>query len=91
MLTIEDLSAGYGEGTVVNSLNLIANQGQVTCLIGRNGAGKTTTLRGIMGLIKSSADTLRLDETDRSNFCRAKDYVARDNEDHHKNHHKNNN
>ncbi|KRM76670.1 urea ABC transporter ATP-binding subunit UrtE [Secundilactobacillus collinoides] len=66
MLTIEDLSAGYGEGTVVNNLNLIANQGQVTCLIGRNGAGKTTTLRGIMGLIKSSADTLRLDETDLS-------------------------
>ena len=61
MLKIENLSATYGEGNVINNLNLIAKKGNVTCLVGRNGAGKTTTLRATMGMIKNSANELSLD------------------------------
>src|SRR4029079_5521627 len=34
---------------------------EVLCLFGRNGAGKTTTLKAIMGLLPSSAGSIKLD------------------------------
>lgn len=62
MLKINNLSATYGEGTVINHLNLIAKKGQIACLVGRNGAGKTTTLKAIMGMIKNSANEVSLND-----------------------------
>lgn len=64
MLKLRNLSATYGEGTVISSLTVEATKGKVTCMIGRNGAGKTTTLRAIMGMLKTSATELTLDQQD---------------------------
>jgi branched-chain amino acid transport system ATP-binding protein len=52
LLTIENLSAGYGDLTVLRGLNLTVETGQIVALIGANGAGKTTTLRTISGLLR---------------------------------------
>ena len=50
LLTIERLTAGYGEAVVLNEVSLVLPQGQSLALLGRNGMGKTTLIRSIMGL-----------------------------------------
>ncbi len=61
MLTVEDLTGGYGAARVLQGMRLQAPPGQVTALIGRNGVGKTTTLRAIMGLLPRCAGRIALD------------------------------
>ncbi|GIK41978.1 MAG: ABC transporter ATP-binding protein [Chloroflexota bacterium] len=50
MLTLEDVSFGYGPIVICHDLNLEIQPGEVVCLLGRNGMGKTTLLEGLMGL-----------------------------------------
>lgn len=45
VLEVAGLWSGYGEGMVLQGVDLAAERGRVTCLVGRNGAGKTTTLK----------------------------------------------
>lgn len=45
-------------------IDLSVPVGGVVCLIGANGAGKTTTMRGLAGLLKPSAGTVRFDGAD---------------------------
>jgi branched-chain amino acid transport system ATP-binding protein len=52
MLTVENVSAGYGKNEVLNDLSLAVDDGEIVALLGLNGAGKTTTVRTIGGLIK---------------------------------------
>ncbi|MEM6386462.1 MAG: ABC transporter ATP-binding protein [Pseudomonadota bacterium] len=61
MLTLENISTGYGPVQVLYDLSLEARPGEVLCLLGRNGAGKTTTLRAIMGLLPLSTGRITLD------------------------------
>lgn len=58
MLSIQGLSAGYGESQILWDVNLHVPPGQVVCLMGRNGVGKTTLLKGIMGLLRSRAGSV---------------------------------
>lgn len=55
MLTIEGITAGYGQTKVLHDVSFIAQTGKITTLIGANGAGKTTTLNCIAGVVKPSA------------------------------------
>lgn len=50
-LTVEGLSAGYDKRTVLRDVELEAQRGTVTTVIGHNGAGKTTLLHTIFGLV----------------------------------------
>jgi branched-chain amino acid transport system ATP-binding protein len=59
-LMIAGLDCFYGQVQVLYSLDLMLNKGEVLCLFGRNGAGKTTTLKAIMGLLPSSAGSIKL-------------------------------
>lgn len=59
-LRITRLDCFYGEVQVLYGLDLVLNKGEVLCLFGRNGAGKTTTLKAIMGLVTSSAGSMKL-------------------------------
>lgn len=63
MLRIEGLTAGYGAVTVLREVNLIAEPGRVTCVMGRNGAGKTTLLRSIMGQTTRLSGGIFLNQT----------------------------
>ncbi len=51
MLTIENISVGYGAIRALKGVSMRVEQGEVVTLIGANGAGKTTTLRTITGLL----------------------------------------
>ena len=49
-LRTTDLRAFYGKAQVLHGIDLAAEGGVVTAILGRNGAGKTTLLQSLMGL-----------------------------------------
>ena len=55
MLELKAVRAGYGQTEVLHGVNLTAEKGQITTLIGGNGAGKTTTMNCIVGVVKPTA------------------------------------
>lgn len=60
MLDLTGVCSGYGETQVLYGLDLTAQAGQVTAILGRNGAGKSTTLKTVMGLLPVKAGEIRL-------------------------------
>ncbi|MDP9317908.1 MAG: ATP-binding cassette domain-containing protein [Actinomycetota bacterium] len=49
-LVAHDLSKSYGDRVVLDGVDLIANLGEPTGLVGENGVGKSTLLRLLLGL-----------------------------------------
>lgn len=64
LLELDDIAAGYEGSDVLQGVSLSVDEGNVVALLGRNGAGKTTTLRTMVGLLESSAGTVRFDGKD---------------------------
>jgi lipopolysaccharide export system ATP-binding protein len=58
------LIKSYNGRTVVNSVNVRINRGEVVGLLGPNGAGKTTTFYMLVGLVKPDAGTIMLSGAD---------------------------
>ncbi len=50
MLSVSNIDLYYGASHALRSVNLHAEVGQVTCVLGRNGVGKTSLMRAILGL-----------------------------------------
>src|SRR3569832_2720528 len=63
-LRAEGLTTRYRARQVVNNVSLHLTGGEVVGLLGPNGAGKTTCFYMIVGLIRSDAGPIRLDERD---------------------------
>ncbi len=63
-LTIKNLVKIYDGKKVVDDVNLVVKQGEVTGLLGPNGAGKTTTFYISIGLIKPDMGKIYLDNED---------------------------
>jgi branched-chain amino acid transport system ATP-binding protein len=59
-LRVEGLRLGYGRADVVHGISVAVPNGAIVSLIGANGAGKSTTLRGISGLLKPRAGSIKL-------------------------------
>jgi branched-chain amino acid transport system ATP-binding protein len=59
MLSIENVSAWYGEAQVVREASVEVGAGEIVTLVGRNGAGKTTLLRCVMGLQQRTTGRIR--------------------------------
>lgn len=64
LLTIEDLSAGYGEARVLRGVSLSVAEGQSLAVLGRNGVGKTTLLSSIIGVTRYRGGRILLDGRD---------------------------
>jgi branched-chain amino acid transport system ATP-binding protein len=60
LLEVEGLRAGYDGGTVLGGVDLTVAEGQALALLGRNGAGKSTLLSAVMGLLRPTAGSVRL-------------------------------
>ncbi|HUQ28468.1 MAG TPA: ABC transporter ATP-binding protein [Usitatibacter sp.] len=52
LLSLEGVSAGYGEAIVVEDVALRVGEGESVALLGRNGVGKSTLLATILGLTR---------------------------------------
>ncbi|MFH0921196.1 MAG: ABC transporter ATP-binding protein [Fibrobacterota bacterium] len=57
-LSTRNLSAGYGNKTVVSGINIKISAGEVVCLLGANGSGKTTLFKALLGLIPMRGELL---------------------------------
>jgi len=64
MLSLDHVTAGYGDVAVLREVSVWVPQGSVVALLGANGAGKTTLLRVASGLLKPTAGRLWLDKVD---------------------------
>jgi branched-chain amino acid transport system ATP-binding protein len=51
ILTVDGLSAWYGELRALHGISFTANPGEVVSVIGANGAGKSTLLRAMTGMM----------------------------------------
>lgn len=52
MLSVEDVSSGYGKSIAVHEVDIKVEKGEVVILIGANGAGKSTLLKTISGALR---------------------------------------
>ncbi|EHU9471617.1 ABC transporter ATP-binding protein [Vibrio vulnificus] len=59
-LSIKKLTCQYDAQTVLESLSLEVEQGQIVCLLGASGCGKTTLLKAIAGLLPLSSGEMSL-------------------------------
>jgi branched-chain amino acid transport system ATP-binding protein len=64
VLSLEDLCTNYGPVRALDGVNLTAERGRITAVLGANGAGKTTLLRTVSGLIHPQSGTVRLEDRD---------------------------
>jgi branched-chain amino acid transport system ATP-binding protein len=64
LLSVERLSAGYGEAVVLDDLSFSLAEGQSLALLGRNGMGKTTLINSIVGATRRFGGAIRLDGRD---------------------------
>ena len=60
LLSIDRLTAGYGEATVLTDISLTVGEGESLALLGRNGMGKTTLLNSIIGVTRQFGGSIRL-------------------------------
>jgi len=61
LVEVEGLHTYYGKSHILHDVSLQVGPGEVVGLLGRNGVGKSTTLKTIMGLVRPSQGTVRLD------------------------------
>ena len=60
LLAVENLSAGWGEGVVLQDVSTARGEGEALALLGRNGAGKTTLISALMGVARQRGGSIRL-------------------------------
>lgn len=60
-LTAESVTLGYGDRTIVDSLDLAVPPGRVTAIVGANACGKSTLLKAMARLLTPSAGQVLLD------------------------------
>ena len=76
MLKVDNIDLYYGASKALSTVNLTAERGQITCILGRNGVGKTSIARAITGRHGISAgkvswlekDLSRLSVAERARF-----------------------
>ena len=65
LLEIEELTKVYRTGTRANDgISLAIGEGEVFGLLGHNGAGKTTLVNQVVGLLKPTSGSIRIDGRD---------------------------
>ncbi|MBC7415452.1 MAG: ABC transporter ATP-binding protein [Herminiimonas sp.] len=58
LLTLDRVSAGYGEAIVLEDISFALREGDSLALLGRNGVGKSTLLVTLMGLARQHGGTI---------------------------------
>jgi ABC-2 type transport system ATP-binding protein len=61
-ISIEHLTKNYGTLIALNNVSLKIESGEVFGLLGPNGAGKSTLLKTLVGILRPTSGTIKLDE-----------------------------
>jgi phospholipid/cholesterol/gamma-HCH transport system ATP-binding protein len=77
LVELRNLTFGYGERVILDSISLSVPRGKVTALMGASGGGKTTILRLIGGQNKAQQGQLLFDGQDVTPMNRTQIYAAR--------------
>lgn len=84
LLAVKNVTAGYGNTTVLHDVSIAVEDESIACLIGPNGSGKSTLLKSVYGFADVMAGVVRLrgeDITARSpqaNLAGGMSYVLQD-------------
>ncbi len=68
-IAFENVSVAYNGLTVLDSLNLTVNPGEIVALIGPSGSGKTTALRAVAGFVRPSKGRIMIGDRDVTNLA----------------------
>ena len=60
LLSVDGLTAGYGEAVVLNGIGFALPAGESLALLGRNGTGKTTLINTLVGVTRRHAGRITL-------------------------------
>ncbi len=61
LLSMQSLTAGYGDANILFDLNLQVLPGEIVVIVGPNGAGKSTAMKAVFGLLKVQAGHIYFD------------------------------
>ncbi|MGE0800953.1 MAG: ABC transporter ATP-binding protein [Lautropia sp.] len=64
LLTIDGLCSGYGRNSVLRGIRIDVDRNEIVALVGANGAGKSTLLNTIMGAVRATAGSIRIDDAE---------------------------
>jgi 2-aminoethylphosphonate transport system ATP-binding protein len=68
-IRFEDVSVAYNGLTVLDSLSLTVNPGEMVALIGPSGSGKTTALRAVAGFVRPASGRITIGDRDVTNLA----------------------
>jgi Cu-processing system ATP-binding protein len=61
LITVQNLVKDFGKNKVLKGINLSIDEGKVTAIVGPNGSGKTTLIKTVLGLVRPSDGTIKVD------------------------------
>lgn len=61
MIRTENISFSYGKKTILDSVNMQINEGDIVSLLGPNGAGKSTLIKILLGLLNPDTGDVYLE------------------------------
>src|SRR5487761_2128840 len=64
VLIAEHVTAGYGKTPIINDISVSVNAGEVATIVGPNGAGKSTFAKAIVGVLKRSTGSVKVNDVD---------------------------
>ncbi len=64
ILSVAQLRRFYGDTAAVDDVSFDVDRGEIVGLLGPNGAGKTTTINMVLGVLKPSSGTIRIEGID---------------------------
>jgi phospholipid/cholesterol/gamma-HCH transport system ATP-binding protein len=64
VIEVEGLAASYGDRTVLEDVSFDVQRGEVFVIVGGSGSGKTTLIRNLVGLMRPSAGSIRINGRD---------------------------
>jgi branched-chain amino acid transport system ATP-binding protein len=64
LLEVSGLNSYYGDSHILFDVAMRVERNEVVALLGRNGAGKSTTLKSLMGVVRPSSGSIKLNGVD---------------------------
>ena len=68
MLSVENVSAGYGKISVLSEISIKLESNSILGVLGRNGMGKSTLIKVLSGLLTCHSGKIFLDNEDITNY-----------------------